>query len=1780
MRTYAFALSCAALLVACGDNLKGDQPPTAADRAITTAEDTPVEFTISATDPEGEALRFTASEPDHGTIAVSGSTLTYTPDANYQGPDSATITVSDGELTATATVTITVTPVNDAPVAVDDSAAAAEDTAATITAAALVANDTDVDGDPLTISAVGAAVNGTVALAGTDITFTPAADFVGDATFEYTVSDGTATDTAVVTVAVGGANDPPVAVDDIATTAEDTAATLTAATLLANDTDAEGQTLSLTAVSGATNGTVALAGGTVTFTPAANFAGTAGFDYTVSDGAATDTGRVTVTVTPVNDAPVAVDDTATTTEDTAATLTAATLLANDTDAEGATLTVTAVSGATNGTVALAGTTVTFTPAANFSGTAGFDYTVSDGTATDTGRVTVTVTAVNDPPIAVDDTATTVEDTAATLTAATLLANDTDAEGATLTLTAVSGATNGTVALAGTTVTFTPAANFAGTAGFDYTVSDGTATDTGRVTVTVTAVNDPPVAVDDTATTAEDTAATLTAATLLANDTDAEGATLSITAVSGATNGTVALAGTTVTFTPAANFSGTAGFDYTVSDGTATDTGRVTVTVTAVNDPPVAVDDTATTVEDTAATITAATLLANDTDAEGATLTVTAVSGATNGTVALAGTTITFTPAANFSGTAGFDYVVSDGTTTDTGRVTVTVTAVNDPPVAVDDTATTTEDTAATLTAATLLANDTDGDGDTLTITAVGGATNGTVALAGTTVTFTPAANFAGTAGFDYTVSDGTATDTGRVTVTVTAVNDPPVAVDDTATTAEDTAATLTAATLLANDTDGDGDTLTITAVGGATNGTVALAGTTVTFTPAANFSGTAGFDYTVTDGTATDTGRVTVTVTPVNDAPVAVDDAGTTNQDVAVTFTDATLLANDTDADGDLLAIIAVGGAVNGTVGRAAGVTTFTPTTGFTGFASFTYTVTDGATVDTGLVTVSIGNVNDPPIAVDDTATTAEDTAATITAATLVANDTDFDGDTLTVTAVDNPTNGTVTLAGGVITFTPTANFAGTAGFDYTVSDGVLSDTGRVTVTVTAVDDPPVAVDDTATTDEDSALLIPVATLLANDTDLDSTPTVTAVGGATNGTVGLAAGVVTFTPTANFFGVAGFDYTISDGTSTDIGRVTVTVTAVDDLPVAVADVGFTDEDLGIFVDVLTNDTGLGDGGLTIAIATAPANGTATPGATNILYIPNANHNGTDTFTYTVTDADGDVSPPATVTINLNAVNDPPVANGQTVSVNENGSLVITLTGNDLDGDALTFAVATGPTNGALGAITPATATSATVTYTPTAGYVGPDSFTFTANDGTVASGPAAVTIDVVLVRPSVTATFPPEGARGVRAATPVSITFSTAMNPASLTAQTTSGPCTGTLQLSSDNFASCVGFAAAAPAMTGTNTVATWTPTTALATLGRYQLRVDGAAANAVGTTLNTTFTQATPFEIATDGTCAATVVISQVYGSGGLSGALVNADYIELHNPGTTPASLNGMAVQYASATGTSWSPRALPNVSIPPGGYFLIRTTNPGTNGAAITPDFVTATTMDMSGSNGKLALTATAAALPSVACPLANTLDLYGYGTANCSEGGTAGPALSASNAATRAGAGCTDNNTNNTDFANATPAPRNGATAPLICACTANETDRVAEVDYCNLQFPASFAATAGSTTALIYGRLFDAGTTEAAGSNAQVRAEFGFGAAGVNPATTPGFGWFPAAFNVQVGNDDEYQGSFTAPAPGTYGYTSRFSRDGTNWTYCDLDGAGANAGLVFDPSQLGVMTINP
>ncbi len=325
-----------------------------------------------------------------------------------------------------------------------------------------------------------------------------------------------------------------------------------------------------------------------------------------------------------------------------------------------------------------------------------------------------------------------------------------------------------------------------------------------------------------------------------------------------------------------------------------------MTVTPVNDAPVAMDDAASTSEDTATTIG---VLSNDSDLDGDTLTVTgATVPAAHGTVTVnADGTLSFTPASNFNGTATISYTISDGQGgSDTAVVVVTVTAVNDAPVAVNDAATTPEDTAATIT---VLGNDTDPESNPLAVTSATVApAHGTVVVnANGTLGFTPALNFNGLDSFSYTISDGKGGfASAQVAVTVTPVNDAPVAVNDAATTDEEIAVNIA---VLSNDSDVDGDTLTVTgATMPAAHGTVAVnANGTLRYQPAPNFNGADRLRYTISDGNGgTASAQVVVTVTPVNDAPVAVNDAATTAEDTAVNIT---VLANDTDLDGDTLSV-------------------------------------------------------------------------------------------------------------------------------------------------------------------------------------------------------------------------------------------------------------------------------------------------------------------------------------------------------------------------------------------------------------------------------------------------------------------------------------------------------------------------------------------------------------------------------------------------------------------------------------------------------------------------------------------------------------------------------------------------------------------------------------------------------------------------------------------------------------------------------------------------------------
>ncbi|MGE4230547.1 MAG: tandem-95 repeat protein, partial [Dongiaceae bacterium] len=896
----------------------------------------------------------------------------------------------------------------------------------------------DADGDALsiTVTDVPDAAIGTVyladgttpAISGMTLTptelsglvFRPAADANGAAgSFSYTVDDGHGGgDSQTVTLNVTPINDMPAAAADAVTADEDTALTIPVATLLGNDTDVDGDALTITSVQGAMNGTVQLIGGNVVFTPAADYSGPASFTYTASDGnGGTSIATVNVTVNPVNDAPVANADAASTNEDTALTIPVATLLGNDTDVDGDTLTIASVQAAVNGTAQLVGGNVLFTPVADYNGPASFTYTVSDGNGgTSIATVNVTVNPVNDAPVVNADAVSTNEDTALTIPVATLLGNDTDVDGDTLTITSVQGAVNGTVQLVGGNVLFTPAADYTGPASFTYTASDGNGgTSTATVNVTVNPVNDAPVAAADAVSTNEDTALTIPVATLLGNDTDVDGDTLTITSVQGAVNGMVQLVGGNVLFTPAADYSGPASFTYTVSDGNGgTSTATVNVTVSPVNDAPVANADAVSTNEDTALTIPVAALLGNDTDVDGDSLTIASVQGAVNGTVQLIGGNVVFTPAPDYNGPASFTYTVSDGNGgTSTATVDVTVSPVNDAPVANADAVSTAEDTALTIPVTTLLGNDTDVDGDALSIVSVQGAVNGTVQLIGGNVLFTPAADYSGPASFTYTVSDGNGgTSTAMVNVTVNPVNDAPVANADAVSTNEDTALTIPVATLLGNDTDVDGDALTITSVQGAVNGTVQLVGGNVLFSPAADYDGPASFTYTVSDGNGgTSTATVSVTVNPVNDAPVANADTVSTNEDTALTIPVATLEANDGDVDGDTLTITSVQGAVNGTVQLVGGNVVFTPATDYSGPASFTYTVSDGnGGSSTATVNVTVNPVNDAPVANADAVSTAEDTALTIPVATLLGNDTDVDGDSLTIASVQGAVNGTVQL--------------------------------------------------------------------------------------------------------------------------------------------------------------------------------------------------------------------------------------------------------------------------------------------------------------------------------------------------------------------------------------------------------------------------------------------------------------------------------------------------------------------------------------------------------------------------------------------------------------------------------------------------------------------------------------------------------------------------------------------------------------------------------------------------
>ncbi len=1186
------------------------------------------------------------------------------------------------------------------------------------------------------------------------------------------------------------ANNPPVATPDpVVSATEDTPVSFP---VLGNDTDADGDPLTVTGAT-ASNGTVTVnPDGSLSYKPNPDFHGTDTVTYTISDGkGGTATTTVTINVAPVNDPPVATADTATTREDTPVTVA---VLGNDSDPDGDTLTVTgATVDPTKGSVTVnPDGTLSFTPAANVNGPVTITYTISDGHGgTTTGTATIDITPANDPATISAGTGSVKEDTPAqSSTSGTLAITDPDAGEA-----AFQPQTN----TAGTYGSFTIAADGAWSYTLDntkpnvqalkegetktetFTVQsvDGTPT---TVTINVVGTNDGPVANPDTAATNEDTPVTFA---VLGNDTDPDGDTLTVT---GATvdpaKGTVTVnPDGTLSFTPAANVNGPVTINYTLSDGKGgTTTATATVNIAPVNDPATVSAGAGTVKEDTPAQTTASgTLTITDPDAGEA-----AFQPQTN----VAGTYGSF----NVAATGAWSYAIDntkpnvqalkegethtetftvqsiDGTPT---TVTITVVGTNDGPVANPDTAATNEDTPVTFA---VLGNDTDPDGDTLTVTAATvDPAKGTVTVnPDGTLSFTPANNVNGPVTVTYTIDDGKGgTTTGIATINVAPQPDNAVLGTGAGTVKEDTPAqSSTSGTLTITDPDaGEAAFQPQTNVAG-TYGSFNVAATgawsyaidnTKPNVQALKEGETHTETFTVQsiDGTPT---TVTITVVGTNDGPVANPDTAATNEDTPVTFA---VLGNDTDPDGDTLTVTAA------TVDPAKGTVTvnpdgtlsFTPAANVNGPVTVTYTIDDGkGGTTTATATVNIAPLNDDPLARNDVngLVKTDSLPATGNVITNPAGiDTDVDGDTLTVTTVAGaPVSGATVITGlfGTLTIQAdgqysyiqdTTNPAVTGlvpgatlqdSFAYTVEDGQGGSANAVlTINIAGANTPPVASPDTASTDEDKPVTFAV---LGNDTDPEG-DTLTVTGATVDPTKGTVTvnpdGTLSFTPATNVNGPVTITYTIADGHGgTTTGTATVNIapqpdsatlgtgsgTVKEDTPAQSSTSGtltITDPDAG--ESTFKPQTSVAGTYGSFSIAT---NGAWTYDIDNTKPNVQALKEGeTKTETFTVQSADGT---PTTVTITVVGTNDGPVAQPDTATTEEDKPVTFAVLGNDTDPDSDTLTVTGATVDPAKGTVT--VNPDGTLSFTPAANVNGPVTVTYTISDGHGGTTTGTATINV------------------------------------------------------------------------------------------------------------------------------------------------------------------------------------------------------------------------------------------------------------------------------------------------------------------------------------------------------------------------------------------------------------------------------------------------------------------
>ncbi|MCS0005374.1 tandem-95 repeat protein [Vibrio parahaemolyticus] len=1230
-----------------------------ADKA-TVVEDTPTIIKVLGNDTfegDGKVVSLdTNNGPANGTVSVNpDGSVTYTPNDNYHGADSFTYIVTSGGVSESTTVSVDVTPVNDAPVAKDDIATTQEDTAVTID---VLPNDTDVDGDKLSIESASVPKGqGTVEVVDGKLVFTPAENFNGDAEITYTVTDGALTDQATVNVTVNAVNDTPVVESSIAdqTLAEDfTPYTIDLNTAFSDVDNVDGE---LTfSVSGNSNIQVAIVNGIATFTPTADWNGSEALTFTATDPSGESVSQtVNFTVAPVADI---VADSARVVEDTPTIIK---VLGNDTfEGDDKVVSLDTNNGPANGTVSVnPDGSVTYTPNDNYVGKDTFTYIVTSGGVSESTTVEVNVTPVNDAPVAKDDIATTQEDTAVTID---VLPNDTDVDGDKLSIQSASvPEAQGKVEIVDGKLVFTPAENFNGHAEIIYTVTDGELTDEAKVTVTVNPVNDAPtIKVDAVESITEDAVNTDTVvATLTVRDTDTPEDQLTVS-LENNSNGYFVLVGNEVKLTQAGvdavnndelNLKDLT-ISASVSDGvnpTASDSDSLIVN--RVNDAPTVENAIADQVlsED----FDAYTIDLNEVFKDSDSSLEFSVSGNNSIQISIVNGVATINPTADWNGKETITFTAKDPSGESVSQtVDFTVAPV------VDIKADSTNVVEDTPTIINVLGNDTfEGTDKVVSLDTNNGPANGTVSVnPDGSVTYTPNDNYVGKDTFTYVVTSGGVSESTTVEVNVTPVNDAPVAKDDIATTQEDTAVTID---VLPNDTDVDGDKLSIQSASvPEAQGKVEIVDGKLVFTPAENFNGHAEIIYTVTDGQLTDEAKVTVTVNPVNDAPtIKVDAVESITEDAVSTDTVvATLTVRDTDTSEDQLTVslennsngyfVLVGDEVKLT---QAGVDAVNNDELNLKDLTISASVSDGVNPTANdSDSLIVNRVNDAPtIKVDAVESITEDAVSTDTVvATLTVRDTDTPEDQLTV-SLENNSNGYFVLVGNEVKLTQVGVDAVNNDelnlkdltISASVSDGVnptASDSDSLVVN--RVNDAPTV--ENAIADQVLSEDFDTYTIDLNEVFKDSDSSLEfSVSGNSNIQVAIVNGIATITPTADWNGSETLTFTATDPSGESVSQpVDFTVAPVVDIE---ADSTNVVEDTPTIINVLGNDTFEGDGKVvSLDTNNGPANGTVSVNPDgSVTYTPNDNYVGKDTFTYVVTS--GGVSESATVTVNVTPVNDKP-----------------------------------------------------------------------------------------------------------------------------------------------------------------------------------------------------------------------------------------------------------------------------------------------------------------------------------------------------------------------------------------------------------------------------------------------------------------------------------------------------------------------------------------------------------